>query len=462
MDSKLKHGIVAVFIANMINVFFSLCTNFLLPKFLSVDSYAQIKTYQLYVSYVGLLHFGFVDGVYLRYGGKDIHALKQDKLHSSLMTMRVFQIAIVALSVVIGVVIKDPIFVFFSLSILPLNMNNYFKFLYQATGEFKRYGNAMNVTTIAIFLINMILLFAVSTDYYAAYLTGYVIVYAIIWIYLEYSFRRGFGSTKSRFSFPELVTNIKDGFLLTLGNLASIFLTSMDRWFVKILMDTVAFAQYSFAVSVENFLNLAITPITTTLYNYFCRESDPKKQNNVIQSVIAFAVLLPSAAFGVKFILEIFLTEYIDSCTVVFFLFSAQMFGIIIKGIYVNLYKVERKQKRYFVKLCSVIAIGFVTNTLFYYMWGVKEAFALATLVSTFIWFVISNFDFKKLGITAFTGVFLILQVVVLILCGLFLPAILGFIVYIAYTVIMLFVFMRSTVLSLLRVARAQLSKLKQ
>lgn len=37
-----------------------------------------------------------------------------------------------------------------------------------------------------------------------------------------------------------------------------------------------AFAQYSFAVSVENFLNLAITPVTTTLYNYFCREERPE------------------------------------------------------------------------------------------------------------------------------------------------------------------------------------------
>ena len=52
------------------------------------------------------------------------------------------------------------------------------------------------------------------------------------------------------------------------------FLTTMDRWFVKFLLDTYAFAQYSFAVSVESFLNLAITPVTTTLYNYFCQENN--------------------------------------------------------------------------------------------------------------------------------------------------------------------------------------------
>lgn len=68
------------------------------------------------------------------------------------------------------------------------------------------------------------------------------------------------------FSFKELTQNIKAGVLLTVGNLSSVSLTSMDRWFVKALMDNLAFAQYSFAVSMENFMNVAVTPVTITLY----------------------------------------------------------------------------------------------------------------------------------------------------------------------------------------------------
>ena len=72
MDKKLQKGIVAVLIANLVNVAFSLATNFLLPKYLSIESYAGIKEFQLYVSYVGLFHLGFVDGIYLKYGGKTL------------------------------------------------------------------------------------------------------------------------------------------------------------------------------------------------------------------------------------------------------------------------------------------------------------------------------------------------------------------------------------------------------
>lgn len=63
-ESNLATGIVLIFIANVINLLFSIGTNLILPKFLSVESYAAIKTYQLYITYVGVLHFGFNDGMY--------------------------------------------------------------------------------------------------------------------------------------------------------------------------------------------------------------------------------------------------------------------------------------------------------------------------------------------------------------------------------------------------------------
>ena len=94
MDKRLQKGIIAVFLANAINVLFSLATNFLLPKFLSVESYAGIKEFQLYVSYVGLFHFGFVDGIYLKYGGKTLGKTVDKSFATDLSTMTVFQLII--------------------------------------------------------------------------------------------------------------------------------------------------------------------------------------------------------------------------------------------------------------------------------------------------------------------------------------------------------------------------------
>lgn len=463
MDKRLQKGIFAVLIANVINVFFSLATNFLLPKYLSVESYAGIKTFQLYVSYVGLLHFGFVDGMYLKYGGKEL-GHKVDKEYSvNISTMRIFQLFVTLTVLIVAVLSKDIILIFFAIFILPQNMNNYFKYLYQATGEFCLYGRVMNMTTISTFVLNMILLFVVRTDKYLWYVFAYVTLYFIIWFVLEHYFRKKHIIEKGKwFSVTELLENIRSGFLLTLGNLASMLLTSMDRLFVKILMDTLAFAQYSFAVSVENFLNLAITPITTTLYNYFCREDDASAHRKVFHYVVIFASVIPAAAFPVKFILEIFLTKYMDASSVVFLLFAAQMFYTVIKSVYVNLYKVQRKQKIYFSKLVAIIGIGFVFNVICYNILKVKEAFAVGTLLSAIVWFFLASIDFKYLKIELKTKIYMFVELLFLLVLGLKVPAVPGLFAYLAVTIVMMMIFMRETMKDIVVRVKTMFSKVRR
>lgn len=446
MDKKLQKGIVAVLIANIVNVFFSLAINFLLPKYLSIESYAGIKEFQLYVSYVGLFHFGFIDGIYLKYGGKNLNKKVDASFYTDLSTMRIFQTLITIAVLVVSVILKDRILMLFALSILPQNMANYFKFLYQATGEFDLYGRAMNLTTISTFILNMVLLFIVKTDNMSWYIMGYVALFFVIWAILEKNFYKKHEIVKEKyFSFTVLFENIRAGFLLTLGNLSSIFLTSMDRWFVKALMDTVAFAQYSFAVSVENFLNLAITPVTTTLYNYFCRENDRDAHKKVYSYIVIFATIVPAAAFPVQFILDIFLKKYIDASKVVFLLFSAQMFYTVIKAIYVNLYKVQRKQKVYFIKLIIILVVAFSFNCGCYAIMQVKEAFSVGTLLSAIVWFFLSGVDFKYLSLDIKIYLYLFSELIAFLALGFNFTPVIGLIAYIIITIILCAIFMNQT-----------------
>ena len=281
MSTSLKKGLMYVLIANFINLGFNLITNFVLPKELSVESYATIKTFQLYVSYAGLFHFGFVDGMYLKYGGKNVQDIRGEDLRTNLSTLRFFEIAVTIICAFVAVVLKQEVLVFFALSILPLNLANYFKQLYQATGEFSLYGKIMNANTILIFFANMMWVYLIKTDNAQCFLFSNVIVYFIVWIALELNCKKLVAGEHrgTSFSLNELVNNIKGGILLTVGNLSSVVLTSMDRWFVKALMTTLAFAQYSFAVSMENFMNVAVTPVTTTLYLSLIHISEPTRRS---------------------------------------------------------------------------------------------------------------------------------------------------------------------------------------
>jgi hypothetical protein len=181
----------------------------------------------------------------------------------------------------------------------------------------------------------------------------------------------------------------------------------MDRWFVKALMDTLAFAQFSFAVSVENFLNLAITPVTTTLYNYFCRVSDEEEHRKVFNYVAVFATIIPAAAFPVKFILEVFLTKYIDSAAVV----------------------------------------------------HAKEAFAVGTLLSAIVWFFISKTDFKYLRCSKKTEMYLFVQLILLLTFGFTLPSVIGCIAYMVATIASLGILMNETLRDLMGIGIKMINK---
>ena len=164
MNTNLKIGIKKILIANIINMCFSLTTSFVLPKYLSVDAYAIIKTFQLYTAYAGIFSLGYIDGMYLKFGGIDIEKINNEEIRDNLGTWRLFQIIVLFLLIGVSFVLKNKIFLAFAFATLPLNMINYFRSLCQAIGAFKQYGKILNFTTILTFIVNMFILF-VHIDY---------------------------------------------------------------------------------------------------------------------------------------------------------------------------------------------------------------------------------------------------------------------------------------------------------
>lgn len=197
---------------------------------------------------------GFVDGMYLKYGGKEFIDINKGDLDKNISSFRIFQLIITFLLLPLVFILKDYTYAVFVFTILPVNMAGYFRSLYQSIGEFKKYSRLMNSVTILTFMINIVLLFVVKTDVYQIYLALYVILNIVIWLMLELYLRKSvnYSFSYSLFSLSETVDNVKDGILLMLGNFSNTILTSMDRWFIKALMNTYAFAQYSFACSMEN------------------------------------------------------------------------------------------------------------------------------------------------------------------------------------------------------------------
>lgn len=455
-QQSITKGIIVIFIANAINLIFSICTSFVLPKCLSVNSYASLKTYQLYMTYVGICHFGFVDGIYLKYGGKSINSIEVNELVDDISTLKVFQIFISIVGIVLSRVVKNDILTCVSIMVLPTNMLTFYKYLYQASGEFKKYSNIINLSTISTFIINMCLVFIVKTDFYLYYLFGYIVLNLFIYLYIDISFKtvKNIYVCNLRFSVVELFNEIKSGILLTLGNFSSAIMTTLDRWFVKIFIGNIAFAYYAFSVSMESFLNAMLTPISITLYNAFCTNYSSKRIEKYRKTVVVTGATVVSVAFPVKFLIEQWLCKYREAISLIFLLFTAQMFYIVIKAIYVNLYKITKKQNKYFKKLCITLCIGFISNIIVLEIVNIKEGYAISTIITAVVWLLIVQIDFREEKMENNEIVYLLLESLLFIFCGIVLNAVVGFIIYILGTFLLCYIFMRNIVIDIAKVIR--------
>lgn len=394
----MKKGIIQLLYANILYLILNVLNSFLLPKFLSIETYAVIKTYTLYIGYAGFLSLGFADGMYLRYGGENIDAIGVKELGSNFKSYLILEIIVNIICLLIGILFNDFVFLAFALGSLFINLIGYYKNLYQAAGEYKLYGKSLNYQTIILFMLNLLLMLGFKSDNSVWYIVLQVGSAFITMLYLTMVLnKRTSFLSGGKPSFRQIYENVTSGFVLMLGNFSSSLFTSLDRWFVKFLMNITFFAQYSFAVSLENIVSVFVSPITISLYNEFCINRSPKYVKKIKHMLLIWGCFIISAAYPIKFIITFFLPEYQASIEILFPLIGAQAFYTIIKGIHVNMYKAEKKQQRYFFVLCCMLIVAFITNIVFYFIFKTVWSFAIATFVTAAIWFFFCELEEKAL-----------------------------------------------------------------
>lgn len=458
----MKKGIIYIMIANIICLIFNLFTNFILPKYLSIDTYGLIKTYALYITYAGFFSLGYNDGMYLKYGGKNINEIDKKDLSNNYLNYILLELSILILIMITGIIFKSTIIIAFSLGMFTTNILGYLKSLYQATGEFSQYGKTLNIEKIMIFIFNMILIFVLKTDNYVYYVWIQIIVGIFIMIYLTLRLEKQLNFIyKGRISLYQFKDNISSGFILMLGNFSSGLFTGLDRWFIKILMSSTNFAFYSFAVSTGSIINVFMTPITVSMYNYFCKEKNNDKIKKIKSVTLIWGFIVISSAFPAKFILEKFLNSYILANRVIFVLFAAEAFYVVIKGIYVNIYKVEKKQNKYFLQMLAMLAVGFLLNIILYSLFKSMLSIAIGTLLTSILWLIICELGYKELRFSIKEYIAIIIILLLYLFLGFTMNAIYGFVIYCIMGIIISLIFMPNSILYIYELCVNFMGKIK-
>ena len=77
-DSTLGGDILRYGAAIALALGFSVVQVFVIPRRMSVETYGEYRVFLLYIGYLGLLHFGLVDGAFLRWVGRPIPLIRDE------------------------------------------------------------------------------------------------------------------------------------------------------------------------------------------------------------------------------------------------------------------------------------------------------------------------------------------------------------------------------------------------
>lgn len=390
---SLKKDLLRVSSSNLIVMLSSIINGLVLPYVLSIDAFSDLKTYTLYASFIGFMHFGFVDGLNIKYGGntfKDVDKKEFDGFHSFFIT---FQLLVLLFVMLIGLFLNNTIVLLVGLALLPINLQSFFLYFYQAIGEFKDYTRAAIIVPIVNILLTLLFVFIGVVDY-KFYIFSTIFSYLISIIFLELRYRT---FLNNRFKLSLGLSNIFEdfkiykpifisGFFIMLGNVLFTLFFDTGRWMAKFLSNNEGFAKYSLGISLIGFVVIFISAINKTFYPYLYRNNSSKlilKYKNILYLIGSFSLL---SFFVLKLIITFFLPKYIDSLPLTAILMTSIPGMMIIKSIYVNLYKIQKKERFFLFDTMLYLIVAIVLSFSFYFYFKTLTSIAIAAVIAIYIW----------------------------------------------------------------------------
>ncbi len=403
-DNKLNNA-VWVFASNIVCLITTLIIGFLLPKYVSTDTFAYYRTYTLYVAYVGLFHFGMINGIYLKFGSNSYKSIPKDKFKAYTKILILSQIIlglvlILALISIMGITRKSIPLLFVALNIIFVNINAYYSLINQFTLQFKRdsiiqlLSNFINLTVYLSFILSksnnvVFLLLGIS-------LSNFVI--SFIWAKLNQEiFDIKASINKERIA--EVSYFIRTGFYVMISEFTGLIILSIDSVFVNLLFDTESFATYTFAISVITVLMQIIGLGSKLIFPYLKRtDINIVRQVYPILSILIiwFCGIISGSLFVIEIFIENLLPSYKGSIMIIYCLGILLIFRGPIELAYGNIYKVTGLVKEYLKNNIIALTIGIISNIIAMVVSGTLYSIAIASVLSYVVWFLITGLYFSK------------------------------------------------------------------
>lgn len=375
----------------------------ILPKYISIESFGYWQLFLLYVSYVGVLDFGFSDGLYLKVGGQKFESLNYKQLSPQIFYVIILQLSIGVLFCIyacffIQEINKKIIFYFVALYLLIENTYKIFGFICMATDKIIIYSKTVIKDKLLVTCLVVFVLFGLLPKLEYTIITCFIFSHLVALFLLASNFRHFFSAMNLKPLKENLIlvfSNMKYGLPLTFSNVLSILILGSGRLFVEKYWDITSFAKISFSLTISMFVLSFISQIGLVLFPII-RNIDFTKQKIVYQNfnyIITVVVLISFIFFPlIYYIIEWWIPKYQDCLPYLIVLCPLSLYEIRFSLIYATYLKNLNKQKTLLlINIISVsIAIFFYSLASYYHnldliVYGMLIAIMIRSILSEIV-----------------------------------------------------------------------------
>lgn len=370
---KLAKNLILSVTAQVISLIVSFVLGFIVPKFIDEYQYSYWQTYVLYVGYVGVLHFGLLDGIVLRYSQYDYDELEKNRIRSQFQILLAFTSILSALTCGISCIFLEStslwIVILVSVGIITKNIFTYTSYSFQITNRIQKYAFLVIAQRAAYAVVVVILLALRVNDFYwycIAELFGDLCA-----IFIGAFLNRGLYFGKAlpiKEAFKESWINVSAGLFLMIANLSSALIVGAAKMIIQWRWDELVFGKIAFSFSVSNLFLTFVTAISVVLFPSMKRMDQNElpdlydKIRQIISPVLFVSLLF---YFPVCKILNLWLPKYNASLPYLGILLPIIIFSSKVSLLTNNYLKAYRKEKQMLLINLLSIALGIVLFAVF-------------------------------------------------------------------------------------------------
>lgn len=459
MNSKAKNILKSfsyTLTSNLLSTLISVIVILVIPQIIGVEAYGYWQLYLFYTAYIGLFHFGWNDGIYLRYGGKEYDQLDKNLFFSQyymLIALQIILSSIIYFSSSSFIINDSKIFVIkaTAISMVIINVRYMLIYILQSTNRFKEYA-LITITDRVFYFIFVILLLIMKFNNYELLVIVDIGGKIISLIYAMYcckdiAYRK---VSDFYFSFRESFENIRVGIKLLFSNFASLLIVGLVRLGIERSWDVSTFGKISLTLSITNFMMIFINAMGIILFPILRRTHTEKLSEIYIVLrqviiIVMFGFLL--FYYPLKFFVSMWLPDYSEGLKYMVFIFPICIFEGKMALLLNTFLKTLRKEKIMLkINLVSVFFSAIMTVISTYILENLNMAVISIIFVLILRSTLAEYYLSKTLGLSLIKDIAIeILLTLVFILAGSMLSFIMSAIVYLLAYILFLSINLRQT-----------------